>query len=261
MKMSYTLLKYELDGNVAVITLNNPPANGMSPEFLLEIEDVVKKLNKDKGARAVVFASACEGFFSAGADLSMIQDINEETLDMLPRAQAIFNAIEDIPLPTVAAISGHVLGGGLELALTCDFRFMAKDSGRIGLPEVRLGLVPSFGGTQRLVGIVGRGKGLEMMIKGLQLKPDDAKEIGLLTDVFEADQLLRKSMDYAHRLAKQATFAIGKIKRCVITGAREGFDRGIEEEAKAFRGNINSKDAQEGVDAFLSGRKPKFVGS
>lgn len=259
--MSYSLLKYEIDRDVAVVTMNNPPANGMSQEFLFEIEDAVKRLNNEESARAVVIASACEGFFSAGADLEMLKEIGGDTLDMLPRAQAIFNAMEDVPLPVVAAISGHALGGGLELALNCDFRFMARGSGRIGLPEVRLGLIPSFGGTQRLPMIVGRAKALEMMIRGLQLKPDEAKEIGLLTDVFEADELMVKSLDFARRLAKQATGAIARIKRCVNVGGREGFERGIVEEARAFRENIDTKDAREGIDAFLTGRRPKFTGS
>ena len=233
----------------------------MSRELLFELEDSVNRLKDEKNARAVVVASGCEGYFSAGADLEMLKDMDEETLDMISRAQAIFNSLEDVPLPTVAAVSGHALGGGLELALACDFRFMAKGSGRIGLPEVRLGLIPSFGGTQRLPSIVGRGKALEMMINGFQLKPDRAKEIGLLTDVFEEARLMDKTMSYARHLARQATLAIGGIKGCVNTGMREGFDRGIIEEARAFRENIKTKDAGKGIEAFLAGKRPRFTGS
>ncbi|MBN1574009.1 MAG: enoyl-CoA hydratase/isomerase family protein [Deltaproteobacteria bacterium] len=264
--MSYSLLKYEIDRDVAVVTMNSPPANWMSRELLFELEDAVNRLKNEVDIRAVVIASSCEGYFSAGADISMLKDamlkdIGEETLDMIPRAQAIFNSLEDVPLPTVAAISGHALGGGLELVLACDFRFMAKGSGRIGLPEARLGLIPSFGGTQRLPSIVGRAKALEMMINGLQLKSNEAKEIGLLTDVFEGAELMEKSMSYARRLAKQATGAIARIKKCVNTGLREGFDRGIIEEARAFREIVKTADAKEGIEDFLSGRRPRFTGS
>ncbi len=259
--MSYSLLRYEVERGVAVVTMNSPPANWMSRELLLELEDAVNRLKDEKDARAVVIASACEGYFSAGADLTMLKDMGDEILGMIPRAQAIFNSLEDVSLPTIAAVSGHALGGGLELALACDFRFMARGSGRIGLPEVRLGLIPSFGGTQRLTSIVGKAKALEMMINGLQLKPDEAKEIGLLTDIFGEAELMEKTMSYARRLARQATLAIGGIKRCVNTGMREGFEGGIAEEARAFRENIDTKDAREGIEAFLAGKRPRFTGS
>jgi enoyl-CoA hydratase len=245
---------------VAVLTLNNPPANGLSPDMLMELENSIERLSNDISVRAVLIVSACEGFFSAGADVTMLQHIDDEKVAQLPRVQKIFDDLETLPVPTVAAISGHALGGGLELALACDFRFMARDAGRIGLPEVRLGLIPSFGGTQRLPQIVGRARATQMMIKGLQLTPDDAYEIGLVHDVFDASELFEKSMDYAQRLSHQATGAIARIKACISAGYREGFAEGLRTEVRCFGENIETHDAKEGVEAFLTGRKPNFTG-
>ena len=256
----YTLLALEVIGAVGVITLNNPPANGLSITLLEELSSVIEQIKNTGSVRALLIRSACEGFFSAGADLSLLTDLTDDLVKLLPKAQEIFNSLESLPLPVVAAISGHALGGGLELALACDFRFMAKDSGRLGLPEVRLGLIPSFGGSQRLPQIVGRAKALEMMIRGLQVTADEAKEIGLVTEVFLPNELFEKSMDYAKRLSRQATGAVAHIKACVVAGCREGFHAGLLKEVECFKENIGSHDAKEGVEAFLTGRKPQFRG-
>ena len=258
--MKLSVLEFEIVDEVAVIKMNNPPVNGLGPDFLKDFNEVLPHIKKNENARALLLASQCPGFFSAGNDVSSLKDIDDDLIALLPQAHALMDTIESLPLPTVAAINGHALGGGLELALTCDFRFMGRDSGRVGLPEVRLGLIPSFGGTQRLPQIVGRAKGLEMMIKGLQLTADEAKEIGLVTDVFPMEELAPKSLDYAIRLARQATGAIARIKTCVNIGYREGFEAGLSAEVKAFKENIHSPDAGEGIDAFLTGRKPKFIG-
>jgi len=259
--MKYKFLRFGIIDAVGVITLNNPPANGLSATVLEELSSVTEQIKSSGTVRAVLIQSDCEGFFSAGADLSLLTNLNDNLVELLPKAQEIFNKLESLPVPVVAAISGHALGGGLELALACDFRFMAKDSGRVGLPEVRLGLIPSFGGSQRLPQIVGRAKALEMMIKGLQITAEEAREIGLVTEAVLPEELSEKSMDYAKRLALQATSAISRIKQCVLSGYREGFMKGLEKEVECFGENIRSYDAKEGVEAFLSGRKPEFKGN
>ena len=162
----------------------------------------------------------------------------------------MLNTLEVLPLPTVAAINGFALGGGLELALACDFRFMGENSGQIGLPEVRLGMIPAFGGTQRLPLLVGKAKAVEMMFKGLQLTPEEASKIGLINQVFPREELYEKSLDYARRLARQATGAIAKIKKCVRTGLNEGFEKGLAMERRAFNENIASADAR-GTSFFV----------
>ncbi len=258
--MNLTVLEFQLSNGVAVITMNHPPVNALGIPFLEDLETVLGRLREEQDARAVLLASACPGFFSAGDDVSSLQEIDDETIAALPRVHALLNRLEDLPLPTIAAINGHALGGGLELALACDFRFMGKGSGRIGLPEIRLGMIPAFGGTQRLPQLVGKARALEMMYKGLQITPEEAEKAGLVNAVFAGDELYERSLDYAQRLARQATRALGRIKRCVNTGLREGFAAGLAEEQAAFRENIREPDAVEGVRAFLEGRKPVFTG-
>lgn len=258
--MELSVLKFEVVDQVAIVTLNHPPVNALGIPFLDDFEKVLDRLRNGGDARAVLLASACPGFFSAGDDLRSLKDVDESTVEALPRAHALLDGIETLPLPTVAAINGHALGGGLELTLACDFRFMGEDCGRIGLPEVRLGLIPSLGGTQRLPLVVGKAKAVEMMFKGLQLTPAEAEKIGLVNAVFPGDELYERSLDYAARLARQATRAIARIKRCILTGIRVGMGRGLAEEREAFRENIREPDAREGVSAFLEGRKPVFKG-
>ena len=258
--MKYSVLDYDVLDNVAVITMKHPPVNALGLPFLEEFTGILEGLKTSREARSVLITSSCPGFFSAGDDIASLRNIDDKLINTLPRAHALLNDLESLPLPTVAAINGHALGGGLELALACDFRFMGEDSGRIGLPEVRLGMIPSLGGTQRLPLVVGKAKAIEMMFKGLQLTPEQAKEIGLVNDVFPKEKLYEKSFDYALRLSRQATQAIARIKQCVLTGIREGFNAGLSMEFEAFKKNIVSPDAREGIDAFLSGRKPVFKG-
>ncbi|MBW2179359.1 MAG: enoyl-CoA hydratase/isomerase family protein [Deltaproteobacteria bacterium] len=258
--MKFSVLNFEIIENVAVIKLNNPPVNAMTPDFLGDFEKLLEIMGKTGGIRSTVIASNCPGFFSAGDDITKLKDIDEDMVALLPRVHSMMNALESLPVPTVAAINGHALGGGLELALACDFRFMGDNSGRIGLPEVRLGMIPAFGGTQRLPLVVGKPKAIEMMYKGLQITPEEAKVIGLINDIFPQDKLFEMSFDYARRLARQATGAIAKIKKCVHIGLCEGFEKGLLAEQAAFKENIFTADAKEGVDAFLSNRKPEFTG-
>jgi len=255
--VNLSVLRYEVVDRVARIAIHNPPVNALDTRFLEEFEAVLDRLSRPGEARSVVVRSDCPGFFSAGDD---VREIRPDTLAALPRAHALLNALESLPLPTIAAINGHALGGGLELALTCDLRFMGEDSGRIGLPEVRLGMIPALGGTQRLPPLVGKGKALEMMFKGLQLTPTEAERIGLVNAVFPQAELEERVQDYAARLARQATGAIARIKGCVHTGIYQGTAKGLAEEQRAVVENFESPDVREGVDAFLAGRKPEFRG-
>ncbi len=256
--MSDKVLSFKVIESVAVIKMNNPPVNALTLDFLEEFEVAVGKIEKSTNIRAALIASECTGFFSAGDDVSELGEIDENMIALLPRVHNVLSMFEALRVPTVAAINGHALGGGLELALTCDFRFMGIDSGTIGLPEIRLGMIPAFGGTQRLPSIVGRVKATEMMYKGLMISPEQAKEIGLVNDIFEQEALYEKSFDYALRLSKQAVGAIGRIKQCILNGMYSGPEAGFEVEMEMFRENIISDEVKEGVDAFLTGRKAVF---
>ncbi|MBU2512383.1 enoyl-CoA hydratase/isomerase family protein [bacterium] len=259
--MDLKVLKYEIQESVAIITLNNPPVNALDVPCFDDLKKIIYNLQNNKTARAAMIASECPGFFSAGDDLNSLKEIDEELVKRQPEVHKLFNDFESLPIPTLSTINGHCLGGGLELALLCDFRFMTKGSGRIGLPEVRLGMIPAFGGTQRLWPIVGKAKAIEMMYKGLQLLPEEALAVGLVNRVVEEEKLFEESFDYCVRLARQATGAIAKIKQCLNVGIQKGFEVGMKMEQKTFLDNIFSEDAKEGVNAFLEGRKPVFKGS
>ena len=195
----------------------------------------------------------------AGADIHEFERIEAEGVDRALRAQDVFTAFAELPQPTVAAINGHALGGGLELALACDFRFLARaDGALLGLPEVRLGLLPGAGGTQRLTRLVGHGRATELIMKGLQLSPDQAAEAGIVHFLVEPDELEAKARDYAVRLARQAPIALRGIKRAIRAA---GTPRGFEVEREAFREVLVSEDAKTGVKAFLEGERPTFEGS
>ncbi len=242
-----------------MLTLDRPPLNAIDEQVVSELAAATEQLARDEHTRAVLVRSAVEAVFMAGADIHEFERIEAEGVDRALRAQDVFTAFAELPQPTVAAINGHALGGGLELALACDFRFLARADGvLLGLPEVRLGLLPGAGGTQRLTRLVGHGRATELIMKGLQLSPDQAAEAGIVQFLVEPDELEAKARDYAVRLARQAPIALRGIKRAIRAA---GTSRGFEVEREAFREVLVSEDAKTGVKAFLEGERPTFEGS
>jgi len=258
--MNLNVLQFEMMDSIAIIKMNHPPVNAMTHTFLEDLNQVLHHVREKVRPRALLLTSDCSGFFSAGDDINTLQNIDSSLIKLLPEVHSTMDNFEQLPFPTIAVINGHALGGGCELAMVCDFRFMGDNSGRIGLPEVRLGMIPVFGGTQRLPQLVGKAKALEMMIKGLQLEPKNALKTGLINDIFPQSEIFERSLDYAKRLARQATGAIARIKACVYEGYHGGIEKGLAKEIEVFGENIESHDAKEGVLAFLEGRKPNFIG-
>jgi enoyl-CoA hydratase/carnithine racemase len=248
----------ERDAPIAVVTLDRPPLNAIDAQLVTELAAATEELAADDATRAVVLRSEVEGVFMAGADLVEFERIASEA-DRAVLVQDVFNAFAELPQPTVAAINGHALGGGLELALACDFRFLARADGvLLGLPEVRLGLLPGAGGTQRLTRLVGPGRATELIMKGLQLSPQQAADEGIVHFLVEPEELEERARDYALRLARQAPVALRGIKRAIrAAGTPDGF--AVEREA--FREVLASGDAERGVKAFLEGEKPTFSGT
>jgi enoyl-CoA hydratase len=246
------------DEHVAVVTLDRPPLNALNEELVVALAAATEELAADETVRAVVLRSAVEGVFMAGADLLEFDRIAAEPERALA-VQDVFTAFAELPQPTVAAINGHALGGGLELALACDFRFLARAEGVfVGLPEVRLGLLPGAGGTQRLTQLVGAARATELIMKGLQLSPQEAADAGIVHFLVEPEELDERARDYAVRLARQAPVALRGIKRAIrAAGTPEGF----EIERAAFREVLGTQDARAGVEAFLDGEKPSFSGT
>ncbi len=247
------------DDAIAVITLDRPPLNAIDEQVVTELAAATGELAGDGTVRAVLVRSALEGVFMAGADITEFQRVSEEGVDRAVVAQEVFTRFAELPQPTVAAINGHALGGGLELALACDFRFAANlDGALIGLPEVRLGLLPGAGGTQRLTWLVGPARATELIMKGLQLTAEQAAADGIVHFLVDPSELEEQARDYTVRLARQAPIALRGIKRAVRAAVTP---EGLAVERDAFREVLLSQDAQAGVSAFLNGERATFSGT
>src|SRR5438309_10506716 len=251
----------ERDG-VALIHLNRPPANSYNRGCLHDLNAAVDPVRWDGDLRgAVVISDLAPRFFSAGADINNFKNRTQEQRVMtVLHASEILLKIERTPKVFVAAINGHALGGALEIALACDFRFAAEGDYHIGLPEVTLGLLPGNGGTQRLTRLVGRTRALDMMITNQQVNAARALEIGLVERVFPAESLVSEAVDYVARLAKGPTLAIGNIKIAARLGADLPLEGALALEREAVWRLFMSDDAAEGLAAFAEKRAPSWKG-
>jgi enoyl-CoA hydratase/carnithine racemase len=251
----------EPDG-VALIHLHRPPANSYNRAFLDELNAAVDEVRWDGDVHgAVLVSDLAPRFFSAGADVNnFARSTQQERVMTVLHAQEILLKIERTPKVFVAAISGHALGGGLEIALACDFRFAAEGEFRIGLPEVTLGLLPGNGGTQRLSRLIGRTRALDMMITNQQVNSARALELGLVERVFPADQVTQQAVEYVAKLAKGATLAIGNIKIATRLGADLPLEGALALEREAVWRLFMSDDAAEGLAAFGEKRAPNWTG-
>lgn len=248
------------DGAAGVVTLNKPPVNALDAAFLQEIEAAAAQLADDESVRVVVFRSGIPGIFVAGADIKAFQD-RAATAAAIEAFHRCFRRIEEMPKPTIAAVSGHALGGGCELTLACDFRLMVDD-GRslIGLPEVNLGLFPGAGGTQRLPRLIGEGRALDIILHGRRLSAAEALAVGLVQQTAPPDEFDALVSEYARRLAAGPTRALAAAKALVRGALSMPLEQGLAAEREAFLAVMESADAQEGVRAFLEKRSPAFEG-
>ena len=257
--MAYENLVVEQEGNVGVITLNRPPANPINLSVLNELDDVFTKWERDKAVRAVIITGAGERGFSAGFDLKTAGTPDGE--NAMCRGQEVFSHIEKYPKPVIAAINGFALGGGCELAMSCHFRIML-DSERVfmGQPEIDRGIIPGWGGTQRLPRLVGKTKALEMLLLGTRVKAAEALSIGLITKVSQAGQLMSDAKELAGTLAKKAPIAVEIILDAVTRGLETSTDQGTKIELEGSQRVSKTKDAMEGAIAFFEKREPVFKG-
>jgi enoyl-CoA hydratase/carnithine racemase len=255
-------VRLEKQDSIGHIVLDRPPANSYDKAFMDELEAVIDDAGRDDAVKAIVLRSASEKFFSAGADVSVFakSGLDEQTA-FVARANEAMSKFESTPKVVVAAINGHCLGGGLEMALCCDFRVAAEGTYRIGLPEVTLGLLPGTGGTQRLPRLIGRQKALDFMLRGTTLPPQDALAAGIVDEVVPAAELLNKAVERARSYATGPTFAIGRIKKAVVQGFGMRLDEGLKLERQLLIELFKSEDAKEGVTAFVEKRKPNYKGN
>lgn len=253
-------VEYGREGNVGYITLNNPPANSYDLSFMEELGESVDTAAGDDGARAVIFRSASERFFSAGADVKAFNaNTTEKNMDMIRTAHKNLARIAEVPKVFIAQINATALGGGLEMALACDLRFGAEGEYYLGLPEATLGLLPGNGGTQRLPRLVGAAKALDLMVTGRRLSPSEAHELGILDRLFPAEELEEETLKYAEKLASGAVGAIGSIKLAVNGGMNVPLREGLEIERELVEPLFESEESKEGIGAFMEKRKPQFV--
>ncbi len=249
------------EGPLGVITLDKPPANSYDLEFMSEFSSAVDEAVAG-ATRVVIVQSASEKFFSAGADIKrFIEGDISANMEMIKVSQAAFRRMAAAPGVFIAYIAGHALGGGLEVALACDIRLAAAGRYKMGLPEVTLGLLPGNGGTQRLTRLIGPSRALELLITGRTFGVEEAREMGLVANVYDADEAGEGVREYAARLAAGPALAIASIKRCVHEGGELALANGLALEAELMEQLFKSKDADEGLHAFVEKRKPEFVGT
>ena len=250
------VITLETRGDVAIAWLANGQLNSIAPQVIRDL-GAVWQAAKDGGVRALVIASANPLLFSAGADIKAFTQMDEAGgAELLDQAHALFRELGTEGIATIAAVNGLAFGGGCELAMACDVRIAAR-SALLGQPEIKLGIIPGFGGTQRLPRLVGQSKALEMNLVGDAIGADEAYEFGLVNNVVVDHELLDTALLWARKLAGQAPLALAEIKR---VSAKGDLDEGIEAEKQAFAHAFGSEDAREGISAFLGKRQPAWSG-
>jgi enoyl-CoA hydratase/carnithine racemase len=257
--MDYRHIRVERAANgLTRVTFARPPANALNSEVIDDVQRCAEELTVDT-PRVVVLASAAP-MFMAGADLTMVDAGWEALRETIGRFQHAVNTWEKVPCPTIASINGHALGAGCEISLACDFRIMARGQARIGLPEVRRGLIAAGGGTQRTVRLLGRTHALNLSLRGLMVDADRAEQIGLITQAVDADNLESATQALADELLHLPTLTMAAIKRCINEGGDLDLAGGLAVEQREMSALGATEDTREGVRAFVEKREPQFVG-
>lgn len=254
-------LLVERDGAVETCTINDAPRNRMSLEFMDALEDEVARVAGDPGVRAVVIRGAGEEHFSVGMDLKQLPEgiARKGSLDaVFDQRLRVLAAIENLPKPVIAVLYGYCLGGGLELPLACHFRLAAAEGAKIGLPELDLGSLPAWGGTARLTRCVGRAHALDMILRAKKISGPEALRIGLVNEVWPLHELFRRAQELAHELADMPALAVAGVLRCVVGAGEKSLAEALAEERRAVLSTMGTADQQEGMQAFLEKRRPRF---
>jgi enoyl-CoA hydratase/carnithine racemase len=255
------VVSFSTEDGIGVVTLDKPPANSYDLAFIEELGEAVGAAASDDAVKVVVVRSASERFFSAGADVKAFnENAVESNMEMIRLSHETLSSLASIPKVFIAEINSHALGGGLEIALACDLRFAAEGDYKLGTPEVTLGVLPGNGGTQRLPRLIGWSRALDLMVTGRTVSPTEALELGILNDLFPADELRERTFEYASALASGATRAIGHIKLAVHEGLEGSLEDGLALERQLVEELFRSEDGREGIAAFAEKRKPVFAG-
>lgn len=256
---TYQYIGYATEEGSATITLNNPPANALSRAVLNEIKSALEEAEKDAKIKAIILTGTGV-FFAAGADIKEISNLKtaQDAENAASEGQALLNKIEHLSIPVIAAINGFCLGGGNEIAMACHIRF-ASDRAKFGQPEINLGIIPGFGGTQRLPRIVGAPLAFEMLLTGDMISAQEAKAIGLINKIVPEAELMKQAKGLAKKIASKGKLAIGYIMEAAREGLKKPLLDGLKLEASLFGKVCQTQDMKEGLSAFLEKRQPKFT--
>ncbi len=262
-----TLVHYEAADGIAVLTLDDPPANTYTHEMMKQLDQGILRARMADEVHVIVLTGAGEKFFSAGANIQMLSEVTTNfKYCFCLHANETLLRLEHTPKLTIAALNGHTVGGGLEIAMACDMILARSNAGKIGLPEVNLGVLPGTGGTQRLSRLVGKAKAMELMVTGDTFGFDRAVELGIVNRIVEAEdhgQFMTKVMEFAESFTtpNRATKAVGHIKRAVQTGSLLPLEQGLALERELQQQLFASDDAREGLAAYVEKRKADFSGN
>jgi enoyl-CoA hydratase/carnithine racemase len=260
------LVQYRADDGIVFLTLNDPPANTYSYAMMQALDEAILKARMDETVQVIVITGNGEKFFCAGANIQMLSNVTPTfKYYFCLHANETLNRLEQTPKLVIAAINGHCVGGGLEVAMAADIRLARKNAGKMGLPEVSLGVLPGTGGTQRLVRLVGKPKAIELMATGQLFDFERGVELGIVNRLVEATtgkDFMQQVVEYAKQFTtpNKAASAVGKIKRSVQTGGEISFEAALALERELQQQLFQSEDAKEGLDAYVNKRKPRFTG-
>jgi enoyl-CoA hydratase/carnithine racemase len=257
------LCGYRTENGIAILELCDPPANTYTYEMMRALDEAILKSRFDPNVHVIMLRGAGDKFFCAGANIKMLQTVDPTfKYYFCLHANETLNRLEQTPKLVIAALNGHCVGGGLEIAMAADIRIAKKNAGKIGLPEVTLGVLPGTGGTQRLARLVGKAHAIELMATGTTFSFEEAKTMGLVNHVWDADGFDAKVMEYARQFVppNKASKAVGRIKRAVQSGLEVPFSESLAIERELQQQLFTSEDAREGLNAYVEKRQPKFTG-
>ncbi len=259
-----TLVTYEVRDGVAYMTLTDPPANTYTHEMMRQLDEAILRARFDVDVHVIVVTGLGEKFFCAGANISMLQT-SDPTFKyyFCLHANETLNRLEQTPKLVIAALNGHTVGGGLEIAMAADLRIARKGSGKVGLPEVNLGVLPGTGGTQRLARMIGKSRAIDLMTSADLLDFEKGLELGIVNRIFEGEDFMGQIHDFAKKFCppNMASKAVGRIKRSVQSGAEVPFESGLAIERELQQLLFQGEDAKEGLAAYVEKRKPEFKGA
>ncbi|MDQ1267010.1 MAG: Enoyl-CoA hydratase [Bacteroidota bacterium] len=259
--MNYETIIYEKKGNYVLITLNRPDKlNALNKQMFDDLDDAFKAIELDERVQALIITGSGQKAFAAGADIVELHESNERSGKLFSDyGSYVMKRLAQLKIPTIAAINGFALGGGCELTLACHIRF-ASENAKMGQPEVNLGIIPGYGGTQRLSSIVGKAKAMEMILTGNMINAADAEKIGLVLAVFPQDQLMPKVEEFVHTILSKAPLAVSAAVECILASDELSELEGLHFESRKFGQICGTEDFHEGTLAFIEKRKANFIG-